>query len=153
MVAWLPVGMSMGVYDMAVRYLGERQQFGAPLSSFQLTQEKLSRMLANIQAMFLSAWRLSKLLEDGKMSHEQASLVKAWNTLRGRECVALGREMLGGNGVVADFHVAKVFCDMEAIYTYEGTYEVNVLVAGRGATGISALKPPTGRKGKVVAQA
>ncbi|WIA09779.1 hypothetical protein OEZ85_009157 [Tetradesmus obliquus] len=141
MVSWLPVGMAMGAYDMAARYLRERHQFGAPLASFQLMQEKLARMLGNVQAMFLMAWRLTKLAEAGSMSHEQASLVKAWNTLRGREVVALAREVLGGNGVQADFHVAKQFCDMEAIYTYEGTYEVNVLVAGRGATGISAIKP------------
>ncbi|KAF6251931.1 acyl-CoA dehydrogenase/oxidase [Scenedesmus sp. NREL 46B-D3] len=140
MVSWLPVGMAMGAYDMAARYLHERHQFGTPLASFQLMQEKLARMLGNVQAMFLMSWRLTKLAEAGSMSHEQASLVKAWNTLRGREVVALAREVLGGNGVQADFHVAKQFCDMEAIYTYEGTYEVNMLVAGRGATGISAFK-------------
>eukprot|EP00775_Hariotina_reticulata_P002983 gene2983-3266_t len=142
MVSWLPVGMAMGSYDMAARYLRERRQFGAPLASFQLMQEKLARMLGNVQAMFLMCWRLTKLAEAGTMTHEQASLVKAWNTLRGREVVALAREVLGGNGVQTDFHVAKQFCDMEAIYTYEGTYEVNVLVAGRGATGISAIKSP-----------
>ncbi len=67
--------------------------------------------------MALMAWRLTKLHEEGRMSHGQASLVKAWTTLRARETMALGREMLGGNGVVADFHVAKAFCDIEAIYT------------------------------------
>jgi acyl-CoA oxidase len=143
MVSWLPVGMAAGAYDMAARYLRERTQFGAPLASFQLMQEKLARMLGNVNAMFLMALRLCKLSEAGTLSHEQASLVKAWNTLRGREVVALAREVLGGNGVQTDFHVAKQFCDMEAIYTYEGTYEVNVLVAGRGATGISAIKAPS----------
>lgn len=141
MVSWLPVGMSMGVYDMCHRYLKEREQFGAPLASFQLVQEKLVRMLGNIQAMFLTTLQLTKLAEQGKMSHEQASLVKSWNTLRGRECVALARELLGGNGILSEFLTAKAFCDMEAIYTYEGTYEVNVLVAGRGETGVSAIKP------------
>lgn len=141
MVAWQPVGIAMGVYDMCVRYVKERSQFGAPLAAFQATQEKLARMLGNIQAMALLAWRLSKLHEGGRMTHEHASLAKAWTTLRGREVCALGRELLGGNGVVADFLVAKAFADMEAIYTYEGTYEVNVLVAGRGATGIAAFKP------------
>ncbi|GMH37290.1 hypothetical protein BSKO_05163 [Bryopsis sp. KO-2023] len=140
MVAWQPVGMAMGVYDMCLRYLKQRKQFGTPLVSFQLAQEKLVRMLGNIQGMFLMAWRLTKLHEAGSMSHGQASLVKAWNTLRGREVVSLGRELLGGNGVVSDFHVAKVFCDMEAIYSYEGTYDVNVLVAGREATGVAAIR-------------
>ena len=146
MVAWQPVGIAMGVYDMCVRYLGERTQFGAPLAAFQTSQEKLARMLGNIQAMTLLAWRLSTLHQAGRMTHEHASLAKAWTTLRGREVCALGRELLGGNGVVADFLVAKAFADMEAIYTYEGTYEVNVLVAGRGATGIAAFRAAPKRK-------
>lgn len=79
------------------------------------------------------------------MTHEQASLVKAWTTLRGREVVALGRELLGGNGILADFGVGKAFCDLEAYYSYEGTYEVNALVAGRGITGEAAFKPPPRR--------
>lgn len=102
-------------------------------------------MLGNIQAMFMMSLQLSRLSEAGRMSHEQASLVKAWNTLRGREVVSLGRELLGGNGIVSDFLVAKAFGDMEAIYTYEGTYEVNVLVSGRGQTGINAIKAPAPR--------
>lgn len=140
MVAWQPVGLCLGVYDMCVRYLKEREQFGAPLAAFQLSQEKLARMLGSCQAMFLMAWRLSKLHEAGQMTHEMASTVKAWNTRTGREVMALGRELLGGNGIVSDFLVAKAFSDMEAYHTYEGTYEVNVLVAGRGATGIPAIK-------------
>jgi acyl-CoA oxidase len=94
------------------------------------------------------AWRLTRVAEEGKMTHEQASMVKAWNTLRGREVVALGRELLGGNGILADFLVGKAFCDLEAYYSYEGTYEVNALVAARGATGIAAIKPAAaGRRG------
>lgn len=141
MVAWQPVGMAMGAYDMAVRYVKERKQFGANLGAFQITQEKLARMLANIQGMTLVAWRLSKLYEEGKMTHSMASNVKAWNSLRGRETVALGRELLGGNGVVSDYLVAKMFCDMEAIFSYEGTYDVNVLVSGRDITGSAAFRP------------
>ena len=76
----------------------------------------------------------------GKLDHATSAMTKAWNTLRGREVMALGRELLGGNGVVSDFLVAKAFNDMEAIFTYEGTYEVNALVAGRQATGIAAFK-------------
>jgi acyl-CoA oxidase len=75
------------------------------------------------------------------MTHEQASLVKAWTSLRGREVVSLGREVLGGNGIVSDFLVAKAFCDCEAYYSYEGTYEINALVVGRGLTKLSALRP------------
>ncbi|CAD7699673.1 unnamed protein product [Ostreobium quekettii] len=139
-VGWQPVGIAAGVYDMCLRYLKQRRQFGTQLASFQLAQEKLSRMLGNIQAMWLMSWRLTKLQEEGRMTHGTASMVKAWNTLRCRETVALGRELLGGNGIVTDFHVAKAFCDLEAIYTYEGTYDINALVAAREATGISAVK-------------
>mmetsp|Transcript_12566 Transcript_12566/g.27116 ORF Transcript_12566/g.27116 Transcript_12566/m.27116 type:complete len:444 (-) Transcript_12566:761-2092(-) len=140
MVAWQPVGAAVGVYDVVSRYVKQREQFGTPLGSFQLVQERMARMLATIQAMWLMAWRLSKLYEEGRMSHEQASLVKAWTTQRCREVVALGRELLGGNGILTDYNVAKAFCDIEAFYSYEGTYDVNVLVAGRGLTGISAIK-------------
>lgn len=140
MVAWQPVGLAMGVYDMALRYTRQREQFGMPLASFQLVQEKLQRILSTATAMWLMAWRLTRLAENGTMTHEQASLVKSWTTLRGREVVSLGREILGGNGIVSDFLVAKAFCDCEAYYSYEGTYEVNALVAGRGLTGLSAIR-------------
>ncbi|KAH7436163.1 hypothetical protein KP509_05G005600 [Ceratopteris richardii] len=144
-VAWQPIGISMGVYDICHRYLQERKQFGVPLASFQLCQEKLVRMLGNIQAMMLIGWRLCKLYEAGKMTPGQASLGKAWTTLRARETVALGRELLGGNGILADFLVAKAFCDLEPIYTYEGTYDVNSLVTGREVTGIASFKAPKRR--------
>lgn len=146
-VAWQPIGITMGVYDMCQRYLHERKQFGVPLASYQINQEKLVRMLGNIQAMALMGWRLCKLYEAGKMTPGQASLAKAWNTLRARETVALGRELLGGNGIVSDFLVAKAFCDLEPIYTYEGTYEVNSLVTGREITGIASFKAPPKSRG------
>ncbi|KAA3490764.1 acyl-coenzyme A oxidase 4, peroxisomal-like [Gossypium australe] len=142
MVAWQPIGISMGVYDMCLRYLKERKQFGAPLAAFQLNQQKLSLMLGNIQAMTLVGWRLCKLYDKGKMTPGHASLGKSWITLRARETVALGRELLGGNGILADFHVAKAFCDMEPIYTYEGTYDINSLVTGREITGFASFKAP-----------
>ncbi|XP_031483522.1 acyl-coenzyme A oxidase 4, peroxisomal [Nymphaea colorata] len=141
MVAWQPIGIAMGVYDMCHRYLKERKQFGASLAAFQLNQEKLVRMLGNVQAMFLVGWRLCKLYESGKMTSGQASLGKAWITLRARETVSLGRELLGGNGILADFLVAKAFCDLEPIYSYEGTYDINSLVTGREVTGIASFKP------------
>jgi acyl-CoA oxidase len=141
MVAWQPVGLALGAVDVVLRYVRQRNQFGAPLGAFQLVQEKTQRMVATSQAMFLMAWRLTRLFEAGKLTHEQASLVKAWTTAKGREVVSLGRELLGGNGILTDFLVAKAFCDAEAYYSYEGTYEVNALVAGRGLTGLAAFKP------------
>ncbi|KAG0487952.1 hypothetical protein HPP92_006763 [Vanilla planifolia] len=119
----------------------ERKQFGAPLAAFQINQEKLVRMLGNIQAMLLVGWRLCKLYESGKMTPGHASLGKAWNSSKARETVSLGRELLGGNGILADFLVAKAFCDLEPIYSYEGTYEINSMVTGREITGFASFKP------------
>jgi len=141
MVAWQPIGISMGIYDMCHRYLKERKQFGAPLAAFQINQLKLVQMLGNVQAMILVGWRLCKLYENGKMTPGQASLGKSWITLKARETAAIGRELLGGNGILADFLVAKAFCDLEPIYTYEGTYDINSLVTGREVTGIASFKP------------
>ncbi|XP_068340221.1 acyl-coenzyme A oxidase 4, peroxisomal-like [Pyrus communis] len=141
MVAWQPIGLCMGVYDMCHRYLKERKQFGAPLAAFQINQEKLVRMLGNVQAIVLIGWCLCKLYEAGKMTPGHASMGKSWITLRARETVALGRELLGGNGILSDFLVAKAFGDLEPIYTFEGTYDINALVTGREVTGIASFRP------------
>jgi acyl-CoA oxidase len=117
----------MGIFDHALQYVKARKQFGVPIASFQLVQERLSRMLGTIQSMILVSWRVSRLFEAGKLTGGQSSLAKAHNTLRGREVAALGREILGGNGIVQDYHVARLFCDMESLYTYEGTYDINSL--------------------------
>lgn len=126
-VAWQPVGVAMGIFDHALRYAKSRQQFGVPIASFQLIQERLTRMLGTIQSMILLAWRTQVLYAEGKLTSGQSSMAKAHNTLRGREVAALGREILGGNGIVGDYHVARLFCDMESLYTYEGTYDINSL--------------------------
>ncbi|XP_066366144.1 LOW QUALITY PROTEIN: acyl-coenzyme A oxidase 4, peroxisomal-like [Miscanthus floridulus] len=149
MVAWQPIGISMGVFDICHRYLKERKQFGAPLAAFQLNQEKLVRMLGNIQAMLLVGWRLCKLYESGKMTPGRSSLGKAWTSQKAREVVSLGRELLGGNGILADFLVAKAFCDLEPIFSYEGTYDINSLVTGREITGIASFKPAVSAKSRM----
>ncbi|WVZ96674.1 hypothetical protein U9M48_042280 [Paspalum notatum var. saurae] len=138
MVAWQPIGISMGVFDMCHRYLKERK---SPLAAFQLNQEKLARMLGNIQAMVLVGWRLCKMYESGKLTPGHSSLGKAWTSRKAREVVSLGRELLGGNGILADFLVAKAFCDLEPIFSYEGTYDINSLVTGNEITGIASFKP------------
>ncbi|XP_028075965.1 acyl-coenzyme A oxidase 4, peroxisomal-like isoform X1 [Camellia sinensis] len=140
MVAWQLIGIPIGVYDMCHRYLQERKQFGVPLAAFQISQQRLVQMLGNIQGMILMGWRLCKLFEKGTVTVGQVSLGKSWISLKARETVALGRELLGGNGILTDFHVAKAFCDLEPIYTGEGTYDINTLVTGREITGISSFK-------------
>ncbi|KAG6744256.1 hypothetical protein POTOM_052971 [Populus tomentosa] len=141
MVAWQPIGISMGVYDMCHRYLKERKQFGAPLAAFQINQQKLVHMLGNVQAMVLVGWRICKLYEKGTMTPGHASLAKSWISLKARETAAIGRELLGGNGILSDFLVAKAMGDLEPIYTYEGTYDINSLVTGREITGLASFKP------------
>lgn len=139
-VVWIVVGQVFAVFDKCLKYTKERYQFGVPISSFQLIQEKLSRMAATINAIFLLCWRIMSLYEQKKHSLGQISLCKAWVTLKGREVVALGREILGGNGIIIDNFVMKAFTDMEVLYTYEGTYDINALVAGRELTGMNAFK-------------
>mmetsp|Transcript_17327 Transcript_17327/g.44014 ORF Transcript_17327/g.44014 Transcript_17327/m.44014 type:complete len:255 (+) Transcript_17327:357-1121(+) len=147
LVSWMLVGIGLGVYDMAHRYLSQRRQFGRPLAALAINQEKLMRMLGGLQASYLLVLRASRLREQGRLTVGKAGLVKGWVSRQCREVAALGRELLGGNGVVTDFHIAKAFCDLEAIYTYEGTYDINMLVAGRENTGESAIRPPPGSSG------
>ena len=139
-VAWVAVGIALGVYDNTIKYINNRNQFGVKISSFQLTQEKLSRMMGHIQAMLLMVWRVTRLYEAGKLNIAKAAMAKAWSTRMCREVAQLGREMMGGNGIISDNYAMKAVVDIEAIYTYEGTYDINSLVLGKELTGISAFK-------------
>lgn len=139
-VAMLACGIGIGVYEHTVAYLSKRTQFRKKLLEFQLVQEKLVRMMGNIQASLLVVCRGVELNIAGKNTIGKLGMMKAWVTLRIREVAALGRELLGGNGIITDNYVMKAFCDMEAVYTYEGSYEVNSLVAGRELTGYAAFK-------------
>ncbi len=139
-VAWVAVGIALGVYDNTIKYINNRNQFGVKISSFQLTQEKLSRMMGHIQAMLLMVWRVTRLYEAGKLTIARAAMAKAWTTKVCREVAQLGREMMGGNGIISDNYAMKGLVDIEAIYTYEGTYDINSLVCGRELTGIPAFK-------------
>ncbi|MGN7198921.1 acyl-CoA dehydrogenase family protein [Arthrobacter sp. SAFR-044] len=138
-VAWQAVGLQMAAFDVARRYAVERQQFGRPLASFQLIQDQLVRILGNTVSSMGMMVRLSQLEDAGEAKDEQSALAKAFATDRMRESVALGRSILGGNGIVTDYGMAKIFADAEAIYSYEGTAEINTLVTGRAITGISAI--------------
>ncbi|KAL0489659.1 acyl-CoA oxidase [Acrasis kona] len=136
----IPIGMCMSVYESSLKYLKDREQFGVKLASFQLVQSKLVQILANTQNMFLLAYRGIQLMDKGKITHGQTSLIKSQNTKLGRECVALARELFGGNGIDRKYGVATHFVDMEAIYTLEGTFDANILIVGREITGQSAIK-------------
>jgi glutaryl-CoA dehydrogenase len=138
-VAWQAVGQQLAAFDVARRYVVERHQFGRPLASFQLVQSQLVQILGNAVSSMGMMVRLSQLEDAGAVKDEQSALAKAFTTARMRESVAIGRNLLGGNGIVTDFEMAKIFADAEAIYSYEGTHEINTLVTGRAVTGISAI--------------
>lgn len=138
-VAWQAVGAATGAYDCALAYSSERQQFGKPISSFQLVQNHLVLMLGDVVAMQQFCLRLSQLQAEGQMTDEQASLAKVFTAARCREVVARAREVFGGKGILLQHEIARKFCDVEAIYSYEGTNEINTLVVGRAITKQSAF--------------
>jgi len=138
-VAWAAIGNSVGAYEAAVKYAGERMQFGKPIASFQLIQELLAKSLGNITASIGLVTRVSQMLDEGTQRDEHSSLAKEFATSRMRETVAWCRESLGGNGIVMDYGVIKYFADAEAIYSYEGTREMNTLIVGRAITGHAAF--------------
>ena len=139
-VAWQSVGIQFAAYDLALAYALERTQFDKPIASFQLTQEKLVRLLENATASLGTMVRIAQLQDEGRVAPEHAAMAKASCTARMRESVALSRSIFGGNGITTDYGIARVFADAEAVYTYEGSYEINTLVVGRAITGISAFE-------------
>ena len=138
-VAWQAVGCARGAYESALRYTNERKQFGRTISSFQMVQDLLVMMLSNLTAMQTMVCRLSQLQDDGKLTDEQASLAKVFCTLRTRDIVSHASELFGGNGILIEHDIARFVADAEAIYSYEGTKEINTLIVGRAITGQSAF--------------
>jgi glutaryl-CoA dehydrogenase len=138
-VAWQAVGCALGAYEIALAYAGRRHQFGRPIASFQLIQDLLVKMLSNITAGQCLLVRLAQLQDGGVMEDHHASLAKAFCTVRMRETVGWARELLGGNGILLEENVGRFVADAEAIYSYEGTREMNTLIVGRAITGHSAF--------------
>jgi glutaryl-CoA dehydrogenase len=139
MVAWQTVGQQLAAFDVARQYAVERRQFGRPLAQFQLIQQQLVTMLGNTVASMGMMAGLARLQDEDAAAMPQVALAKSYLSARMRETVALGRSILGGNGIVTDYRMAKIFADAEAIYTYEGSFEINTLIVGRAVTGISAI--------------
>src|SRR5271170_2286848 len=138
-VAWFAVGCGRGAYEHALRYSTQRSQFGRPIGGFQLVQDLLVRMLGNVTATECMMLRLGQLQSQGLMTDEHASLAKAYCTVKCRETVGYARELLGGNGILLDNHIDRFVADAEAIYSYEGTREMNTLIVGKAITGLSAF--------------
>ena len=138
-VAWQAVGCARGAYEYALAYAKQREQFGRPIAGFQLVQDLLVRMLSNVTASACLCARLAQLQAAGTAADEHSAMAKAFCTVRMRETVGYARELLGGNGILLDHQVGRFVADAEAIYSYEGTREINTLLVGRAITGLSAF--------------
>ncbi|TWS21362.1 acyl-CoA dehydrogenase [Tsukamurella asaccharolytica] len=138
-IAWDGLGHAIAAYECALAYVMQREQFGKPLAKFQLIQDKLANMVADITGMQTVCVRLAQLEAQGKVKMEQAALAKLNTAAGARRVTAMARDMLGGNGVLLDYHVARHHCDVEGLYTFEGTDTVQSLIVGRAVTGMSAF--------------
>ncbi len=138
-VAWAALGHATAAYEIAAAYCAQRRQFGKPLVSFQIVQDRLVKMLAEICSMQLYCLRLGRLIEEGRLTDTIAALAKMNNTRKARQVIAEARDLLGGNGILLDFHVMRHMADMEAIHTYEGTETIQTLIVGKDITGVGAF--------------
>jgi glutaryl-CoA dehydrogenase len=138
-IAWEALGHAIAAYECALAYAKRRIQFGRPIASFQLVQDKLSHMVADITGMQLTCLRLAQLEAAGRARLEHAALAKLNTASGARRVCAMARDILGGNGILLDHHVARHHADVEAVYTYEGTDTVQSLIVGRAVTGLSAF--------------
>jgi len=137
--AWMALGHAVAGYDAALTYARRRQQFGRVLASFQIVQQRLVRMLADITAMQLYCAQIAKLEAAGKLAPTLSGLAKLHNTSKARVILADARDLLGGNGILLDFHVIRHMADIESIHTFEGTETIQTLIVGRDITGIGAF--------------
>ncbi|MFJ4819778.1 acyl-CoA dehydrogenase family protein [Streptomyces sp. NPDC088801] len=138
-VAWQALGVMAGAYELALGYARERRQFGRPIGGFQLVQDLLVKSLGNITASWGMLVQLARLQDAGVFRDEHSALAKAFVTSRMREVVAWSREIFGGNGILLEHDIARFFADAEAIYSFEGTREMNTLIVGKSITGESAF--------------
>ena len=138
-VGWQGAGIQLAAFDVGRSYSLSRKQFGKQLAHFQLIQQQLADMLGNASASLALMVQLARVQEEGKLEMAQAAMAKATTTRLARASVAMGRSLLGGNGISSEFEMAKMFGDAEILYTYEGSYEINSLIVGRAVTGKSAF--------------
>lgn len=140
-VAWEGIGHAVASYEAALQYAKERKIFTRPMETYQLIQNKLANMLAEITHCQLMAFRLAQLFEEGKMTGGMASIAKMSIAKKCKQVCSDARDILGGNGVLLEYLVAKHLADMEIVYTYEGTDIVQSLIVGREITGVQAMAP------------
>ena len=135
----MALGHATGAYDAAMNYVSERRQFGRPLTSFQIVQQRLVKMLAELTGMQLYCMQVGRLADQGRLSPTVAGLAKMNNTSKARWLIAEARDLMGGNGILLDNHVMRHMADIEAIHTFEGTETIQTLIVGRDITGIGAF--------------
>ena len=138
-VSWEAAGVAAGAFEFALDYAKNREQFGRPIGGFQLIQHKLVEMATEVTLMQTLCMQLSTLLSKWQMTEGVVSMAKYNNARKARYVTGLAREILGGNGIVIDNHISRLWTDAEVIYTYEGTNEVNLLLVGRDLTGENAF--------------
>jgi len=138
-IAWAALGHAVAAYDAALTYTSQRTQFGRPLCSFQIVQDRLVKMLAEVTAMQLYCMQLARLASTGRLSDTMAGLAKMNNTRKARQVIAEARDLLGGNGILLDNHVIRHMSDIEVLHTYEGTETMQTLIVGRDITGVGAF--------------
>jgi len=139
-IAWGTIGAAMDCYETALNYAKEREQFGAPIASYQLVQEKLVTMLIEITKGQLLAYRLGRLMDEGKASYAHISMAKKNNVATARMCARTAREILGANGISLDYSPIRHMANIESVYTYEGTDDMHTLILGQYITGIPAFR-------------
>jgi len=147
-IAWQALGHATGCYELALAHVEAREQFGAPLAAFQLVQERLARMLADLVTQQMMCVRIARLADEERLTVPMASLAKMHSASAARRVAGTARDLMGGQGILLEAGVARHLADLEAVVTYEGTDFVNALVVGREITGRSAFRPPRGAGGR-----
>jgi glutaryl-CoA dehydrogenase len=138
-IAWAALGHAVAAYDVALSYAKQRHQFGKSLSNFQIVQDRLVKMLADVTAMQLYCMQIARLANHGRLTDTITGLAKLHNTSKARQVISVARDMLGGNGLLLDNHVIRHMGDIEMLHTYEGTETIQTLIVGRDITGESAF--------------
>jgi glutaryl-CoA dehydrogenase len=139
-IAWGAVGAACACYEEALTYAKERIQFGKPIASFQLVQQKLVEMLTEITKAQLLCYRLGQLMAAGRCRHTQISLAKRNNVAMALRVAHLARDILGANGITLDYQAIRHLVNLETVYTYEGTHDIHTLIVGHDITGIEAFR-------------
>lgn len=139
-IAWGVIGAAMDCYDTALRYAGERQQFGKPIAAFQLQQKKLAEMITEITKAQLFNWRLGVLMNEGKATPQQVSMAKRNSCEVATNICRDARQILGGMGITGEYPVMRHMMNLESVITYEGTHDIHLLITGMDITGLNAFK-------------